>query len=202
MEGMAQDRGWWTVGILSNLGFLPRGRRPHPFESGLGASLPCVTAAGCKQTRVWLWAGGFSLWVVRRLCSFHSLLSAGPALSSLQPVCLRGLHMGPPLSSACWPVSGCLCRMGCGVRWPWTGLGRWPGVMGGEPEPLTPPPASRSRRTWPGSSWSAPPSCPTSSPSAPAAQSPTQCWRPCYPSSPATCSACARARKAKRSTAG
>ena len=33
------------------------------------------------------------LWVLRCLCSFHSFFPAGPALSSSQPMCLRGLYV-------------------------------------------------------------------------------------------------------------
>lgn len=51
-------------------------------------------------------------------------------------------------------------------------------------------------------SWSAPPSCPTCSPSSPTVLSQMQCSWLCSPSSPATSSACGRARRARRCTAG
>lgn len=57
-------------------------------------------------------------------------------------------------------------------------------------------------RMLPGWSWNAPPSCPTCSPSCPTVPSQTQCWWLCSPSSHATSSACGRARRARRCTAG
>lgn len=57
-------------------------------------------------------------------------------------------------------------------------------------------------RMSPGWLWSAPPSCPTCSPSSPTALSQMQCSWLCSPSSPATSSACGRARRARRCTAG